>query len=64
MSEELECAKRLILIILSSGCSPEALSDIYDIRSGDQEALTKHIEALRNIFNKAYDEITQKDENK
>lgn len=57
MSEELKCAKRLISIILSSNPNPASISDLYDIQAGNSITLEKHIKALKNIFEKAYDEI-------
>lgn len=54
-----EIAKNIVINNLSSGePTPYSISDIYDINRGDTDLLLEHIKALKNIFEKAIDELT------
>lgn len=50
-------AKDVVINNLGAGGTPEGLSDIYDIKAGDDELLLRHLKALRNIFDKAIKEM-------
>ena len=52
-----EVAKNFINIILSAGGTVDALYDIMRINSGDKKVLLEHAKALRNIFDKAVEEL-------
>lgn len=54
-----EIAKNIVINILSR-CEPTpySISDMYDITRGDTDLLLKHLQALKNIFEKAIDELT------
>lgn len=65
MSDVVKLAKSFVISILSNNNSPtpEALSDIYWIRSDDKELLIEHIKAIRNIMDKALKELEGSDSN-
>lgn len=52
-----EIAKSIIINNLTVGGKPEGIRDIYDINAGDEELLLRHIKALKNIFEKAMEEM-------
>lgn len=52
-----EVAKNFINIILSAGGTIDAISDMYEINAGDKKVLLEHAKALRNIFDKAIEEL-------
>lgn len=57
--KDVEIAKNIVINILSSGKpTPYSISDMYDIIRGDTDLLLEHLQALKNIFEKAIDELT------
>ena len=57
---ELELSKHLIVTYLSQAQTPDALCDLYEIRSGNDSLLLEHINALISIFKKAKKELERK----
>lgn len=54
---ELEFTKHFIATFLSQGQTPDALYDLYEIKSGNDKLLLEHINALISIFEKAKEEL-------
>lgn len=52
-----EVAKTVICTYLKTKLTPENICTTYDIQSGDDKLLLKHIKALKNIFENAIKEI-------
>ena len=52
-----EVAKAIILAYLEIGMTPDGLYSIYEIRDDNNELLLEHVKALKNIFEKAIEEI-------
>lgn len=56
-----DCAKTFVNTILQNNGNVtfEGLSDIYEIQKGNKDVLIEHIRAIRNIMNKALEELEQ-----
>lgn len=54
---ELEFTKNFIITYLSQDQTPDAIYDIYKIRSGNNKLLLEHITAIINIFTKAKEQL-------
>ena len=52
-----EVAKNFVKIILTAGGTIDAISDLYEISVGDKKVLLEHAKALRNIFDRAIEEL-------
>ena len=52
-----EIAKAVIVSYLGRGLSGEGLATIYEINKGNNEVLLEHVKALKNIFERAIEEI-------
>ena len=52
-SNFVEMAKKIIVTYLGSELTFEGLSELYDIQSGDNEVLLRHVKALESIFTQA-----------
>ena len=54
-----ELAKAIICAYLNQNgdFTPEGLFTIYEIHNGNDEILLEHVKALKNIFEKAIEEI-------
>lgn len=52
-------AKKFIITILSNdgNATMEGLNDMYEIQNGNKDVLIEHIKAIRNIMNKALEEL-------
>lgn len=58
MSEYVKFAKQFILSFLGKdNVTIEALNSIYEINAGNKDELIKHIKAVRDIMNKALEEL-------
>ena len=59
MNKELETAKHFVTLILQNNdnITAEALYELYEIKKGNKQILALHLEALSNIFTKAYYQI-------
>ena len=54
---ELEVATNVIRTYLSKNINIESLNDLYEINIGNKKILKSHIDALKNIFEKASMEL-------
>ena len=54
---ELEFTKHFIITYFSQAQTIDAISDIYEIRSGNNKILLEHITAIINIFTKAKEQL-------
>lgn len=61
MSEYVKTAISFIIKILQNNDNPvsEALYELYEIQSGNKKIIIEHIKAIRNIMNKALEELEQ-----
>ena len=57
MQKNKEIAKSMILSYLGSKLSLETVAVSYEISKGNDELLLEHVKALKNIFEKAIEEI-------
>lgn len=59
MSEYVKVAISLIIKILQNNgnLTSEALYDLYEIQNGNKKVIIKHIKAIKNIMNKALEEL-------
>ena len=58
MSEYVKFAKQFILSFLGKdNVTTEAMNSIYEINAGNKDELIKHIKAVRDILNKALEEL-------
>ena len=58
-NEYVDCAKTFVNTILNNNgdITLEGLRDIYEIQNGNKDVLVEHIKAIRNIMNKALEEL-------
>ena len=61
MSEYVKIAISFIIKILQNNgnLTSEALYDLLEIQSGNKKVIIEHIKAIRNIMNKALEELEQ-----
>lgn len=61
MSEYVKTAISFIIKILQNNDNPvsEALYELYEIQNGNKKIIIEHIKAIRNIMNKALEELEQ-----
>ena len=57
MGRNTDIAKHIILANLNGSLTLESVSTMYEIANGNNEILLDHIKALKNIFEKAIEEI-------
>ena len=58
MNEYVKFAKQFILSFLDNdNVTIEAMNSIYEINAGNKDELIKHIKAVRDILNKALEEL-------
>lgn len=60
-----EIAISLIIKILQNNGNPtsEAIYDLLEIQSGNKKVIIEHIKAIKNIMNKALEELEGSDSN-
>jgi len=65
MSEYVKTAISLIIRILQNNDNPtsEGLYDLFEIQRGNKKIIIEHIKAIRNIMNKALEELEGSDSN-
>ena len=65
MSEHVKVAISLIIKILQNNDNPtsEALYELYEIQKGNKKVIIEHIKAIRNIMDKALEELERSDSN-
>lgn len=62
MSEYIKFAKQFILSFLGKdNVTIEAINSIYEINSGNKDELIKHIKAVRDIMDKALEELEKEE---
>ena len=57
MERNKEIAKHIILANLNGSLTLESVSAMYEIANGNDDILLDHVKALKNIFEKAIEEI-------
>lgn len=65
MSEYVKVAISLIIKILQNNDNPtsEAIYDLLEVQSGNKKVIIEHIKAIKNIMNKALEELEGSDSN-
>lgn len=65
MSEYVKIAISFIIKILQNSDNPtsEALYELYEIQNGNKKVIIEHIKAIRNIMDKALEELERSDSN-
>lgn len=63
MSEYVKTAISLVIKILQNNDNPtsEGLYEIFDIQRGNKKIIVKHIKAIRDIMDKALEELERSD---
>ena len=58
-NEYVDCAKTFVITILRNDgdITIEGLNDMFEIQNGNKDVLVEHIKAIRNIMNKALEEL-------
>ena len=64
-NEYVKTAISLIIKILQNNDNPtrEAIYDLLEIQNGNKDVLIEHIKAIKNIMNKALEELQGSDSN-
>lgn len=57
MSKEVLLSVQFICDILKNNPTPEGISALYEIQSGNKIYLLKHLKAITNIMNRAIKEL-------
>lgn len=65
MSEYVKIAISLVIKILQNNSEPtnEGIYIIYEIQQGNKKIIVEHIKAIKNIMNKALEELEGSDSN-
>ena len=65
MSEYVKTAISLVIKILQNNDNPasEGLYEIFDIQRGNKKIIIEHIKAIKNIMDKALEELEGSDSN-
>lgn len=65
MSEYVKIAISFIIKILQNSDNPtsEAIYDLLEVQSGNKKVIIEHIKAIRNIMDKALEELEGSDSN-
>lgn len=65
MSEYVKTAISLVIKILQNNDNPtsEALYDLFEIQRGNKKIIIEHIKAIKDIMNKALEELEGSDSN-
>ena len=59
MSDYVFVARDMVIKILSNHeePTPEAIYELFEIQTGSKKVLLEHLKVIRNIFNKAIEEL-------
>lgn len=65
MSEYVKIAISFVIKILQNNDNPttEGLYEIFEIQNGNKKIIIEHIKSIRNIMNKALEELEGSDSN-
>lgn len=65
MSEYVKIAISFIIKILQNNDNPtsESIYDLLEVQSGNKKVIIEHIKAIRNIMDKALEELEGRDNN-
>ena len=61
MSRYVELSKHFVEVILANDAEPtaEGLAELFEVKSGNKEALLEHLKAIANIMNHAIKELEE-----